>query len=86
MAALSTEYDRISQMQVAEPEPLLWSMSPLTMPSSTDDTEGSRDATGNGAIVRVMGLETEMVRNWLKQALKPLIASIGRDIFRAAFV
>jgi len=34
----------------------------------------------------VAGTETELVREWLKDALAPLKLSIGPDPYRAAFV
>lgn len=72
-------------MQAAKPDALLWSMSPLSIPSpSSDTTDGG--GNGTGAIVRVMGMETELVREWLKEALKPLEDEIGADAYRTAFI
>lgn len=81
VSLLASKYDSISQMQVPQPDSLVWSMSPLTLPAVQD---GSKHLSGS--IVRLMGMETEQVRNWLKEALQPLASSIGSDVLRAAFL
>ncbi|KAJ4002443.1 UreD urease accessory protein-domain-containing protein [Lentinula boryana] len=74
IAQLTTRYGGISIMQRKAPEDLLWSLS-----SIGSDKE-------NGAVVRVAGKETEMVKDWLKNTLKSLEQHIGVDVYRRAFV
>lgn len=85
IAQLAARFDAIQQMQATKPDALLWSMSPLSLPSPSSQAASGKTAQ-TGAIVRVMGLETELVREWLKEALRPLEESIGGDAYRTAFI
>lgn len=84
ISLLASRYDSISQMQLAEPEALVWSMCPLSLPKHATGLGEGQDIPG--AIIRIMGTETERVRAWLKDALQPLATSVGQDALRAAFV
>lgn len=74
IAHLAARYEDISVMQRRAPEDMLWSLSPI----GSDKKDGM--------IVRVAGIETELVKGWLKDALSPLEEIIGVDIYRRAFV
>lgn len=80
---LSKRFQVIQQMQATKPDSLLWSMSPLKLPNAI---AGSSMGTDGAAIVRVMAMETEQVREWLKEALRPLEGKIGSDAFHTAFI
>lgn len=69
---LDERYKKISIFRQREPPGLIWSLSPV---------RGEE-----GRIVRVAGKETEDVKLWLKEALRPLEQVIGPDVFRRAFV
>ncbi|KAJ1311123.1 hypothetical protein OPQ81_009624 [Rhizoctonia solani] len=69
---LQTGYGSISQRQRAEPEDLIWSLSPLV--------------EGDGICVRVAGKETELVREWLKARLVGLEIVVGVEAYSKAFV
>jgi urease accessory protein len=81
ITSLSIQFAAIQQMQAAKPDRLLWALSPLRIPA-----EMSVAGENEGAIVRVMGMETELVREWLKGALRPLKDSIGADAYQTAFI
>lgn len=81
ITSLSAQFAAIQQMQIATPDRLLWALSPLRVPTETPTAGGNQ-----GAVVRVMGMETELVREWLKAALRPLKDSIGTDAYRTAFM
>jgi urease accessory protein len=66
---LAAEYDAISQMQRSSPPDFVWSLSMVD----------------GGCIVRAAGLETEAVKNWLKDALADLATVIGDNTFQKAF-
>jgi urease accessory protein len=68
---LREEYARISVFKTGQPEDLLWSLSAL-----------GGDA---GAVVRVAGTESELVRRWLGNALRALQGIVGVDVYRRAF-
>ncbi|KAF9518243.1 hypothetical protein BS47DRAFT_1325545 [Hydnum rufescens UP504] len=89
IVSLSCAYDALSQMQIAQPDPLIWSISRLTLKEdSAKDSEDSlheQGGRGNGAIVRVAGMLTELVRNWLRASLGELEDVVGVDSFRTAF-
>ena len=70
VAKLTAAYDRISQMQRRERPTFVWSMSLLD----------------GGCIVRAAGLETEAVREWLRDTLREIEAIVGRDVYSRAFV
>jgi urease accessory protein len=84
IASLSTQFKAIQQMRATQPDRLLWALSPLNL---NIPGESIVEGGGNeGAIVRVMGMETELVREWLKRILEPLKDSIGADAYQTAFV
>ncbi|KAJ6604527.1 UreD urease accessory protein-domain-containing protein, partial [Mycena vulgaris] len=68
ISALAEEYGRISVFKTAAPARLLWSLS----------TFGD-----NGAVVRVAGMETEIVRRWVGDGLRAM--EVGRDEVRRGF-
>ncbi|KAG5636352.1 hypothetical protein H0H81_008348 [Sphagnurus paluster] len=68
---LSTQYDQISIFKTKAPAEMIWSLSPLA---------------GQGAIIRVAGKETEVVKTWLKQSLVDLQEAVGNDVYRIAFI
>ncbi|KAF8078749.1 UreD urease accessory protein-domain-containing protein [Lyophyllum atratum] len=68
---LAAQYDQIAIFRTKGPAELVWSLSPMT--------------SGNGAIVRVAGKETESVKTWLGQALIGLQQTVGIDVYRRAF-
>lgn len=68
-AKLATQYDAISQMQRSGPSDFVWSLSMLD----------------GGCIVRAAGLETEVVKKWLKDALADVAMVIGDNTFQKAF-
>ncbi|KAF8312388.1 UreD-domain-containing protein [Clavulina sp. PMI_390] len=96
ISALSERFATIQQMQASQPEKILWSMSFLHIPvagnsaveskSAGNDSGRSKEVLGRGAVVRVMGTETELVRMWLKKALAPLRDGVGSDAYHACFV
>lgn len=69
---LDERYHGISVFRQREPPGLIWSLSPV---------KGEE-----GRIVRIAGKETEDVKVWLKEALRPLEGVIGVDVYRRAFV
>lgn len=68
---LAAEYAKISVYQRSAPADLLWSFSLIC-----DD---------KGCIVRVAAKETEVIRNWLGEALKALEDVIGTEVYCKAF-
>ncbi|KAE9408224.1 UreD-domain-containing protein [Gymnopus androsaceus JB14] len=64
----------IAHLVSSTPEDIIWSLSPI----GSDKKDGM--------IVRVAGIETELVKGWLKDALSTLEEIIGVDIYRRAFV
>ncbi|KAJ7225641.1 UreD urease accessory protein-domain-containing protein [Mycena pura] len=70
IGALKEVYGQISVLKSREPAELLWSLSALS---------------DSGAVVRVAGKETEEVRRWLGEMLRPLEVVLGKDVFRQAF-
>lgn len=67
-----------SRTKIGIPQDVLWSCSPLT--KAGEDGE----ADTGGLVVRVAGLTTEMVRDWLRQHLVRLKALVGDDLYRQA--
>ncbi|KAK7468765.1 hypothetical protein VKT23_003266 [Stygiomarasmius scandens] len=67
------EYEKISVMKAYSPQELLWSLSPI-------------QNSGSGAIVRVAGKDTELVKEWLRNSLSRLEDLVGADVYRRAFV
>ena len=72
IAAISARYDKISIFKARTPAPLIWSLSNI-------------DSTNQGVVVRVAGIETEMVKGWLREALCGLEPIIGIDAYRRTF-
>lgn len=70
---ISAQYKHITVYQMKQPSDSLWSFSLLG--------QTSRD----GAIVRVAGKESEIVRSCLKIILRRLDVTIGIDTYRRAF-
>lgn len=67
VSALTEEYGRIQVFKTNERPGLLWSFS------------GFGDG---GRVVRIAGKETEEVRRWIGNALRPLEMVVGREIFQ----
>jgi urease accessory protein len=67
VSALTEEYGRIQVFKTNERPGLLWSFS------------GFGDG---GGVVRIAGKETEEVRRWIGNALRPLEMVVGREIFQ----
>ncbi|KAF9015502.1 hypothetical protein BDQ17DRAFT_1295352 [Cyathus striatus] len=67
---LETLYNRITVFKTKSPADLIWSFSTIQ--------------NGKGAVVRIAGLETEIVKKWLKQALLSIESIIGTDVYRQA--
>lgn len=102
ITSLSRTYDALSQMQLAHPDALIWSISQLALRETganpSPSAKGSRDSLSEqsnqnwdagkaeGAVVRVAGMHTELVRNWIKDSLSELVDVVGVDSFRAAFI
>jgi len=68
---LSGEYTGISVFKHSSPPNLLWSFSMIR--------------EGKGCVLRVAAKETEDVRSWLGERLKPLERLMGSDVYRRAF-
>lgn len=82
------------------PQAILWSLTILNEDSGSRDQAqipsssagGSASASssskqakgGRQAVVRIAGLDTEGVRNWLKQRLTPLEGVVGQDLYKQA--
>ncbi|KAG8695610.1 hypothetical protein FRC08_007659 [Ceratobasidium sp. 394] len=73
ITSFQSAYNLISQRQRAEPEDLIWSLSPLTDVNA-------------GACIRVAGTETELVKDWLKTRMEGLGRIVGQDVYNKAFV
>ena len=69
---LAFEYDQISVFKAKIPTEIIWSLSPLT--------------SKGGAIVRIAGKETEMVKRWLGEALITIQDTVGIDVYRSTFL
>ncbi|KAH9486620.1 Urease accessory protein D [Psilocybe cubensis] len=72
IADITAKYNNISVFKTRQPDTLIWSLSPV-------------DSKKRGAVVRVAGLETEMVKEWLKQTLAGFEDVVGKDLYRRAF-
>jgi len=71
LAEIAEAYEKISVFKQPSVPDLIWSFSPI------------RD--GKGGIVRVAGVDTESVRNWLKDIFQKLEDMIGIDTYCKAF-
>jgi urease accessory protein len=72
ISSIAESYARITVFKTKVPAGLIWSVSPV-------------DSTDLGIVVRVAGAETEMVKEWLKNALAGIEAIIGRDAYKRVF-
>lgn len=76
LQAISEHFKGLSQdttqYQRLFSEDLIWSYSELEKDQA--------------AVIRCAGVETETIKDWLAEQLKPLEMLIGRDIYKAAFV
>lgn len=72
ITSISHKYDQLSVFKTRSPAPLIWSVSPI-------------DVNKAGVIIRVAGMESEAVKEWLKDALCGLERIIGVDVYRRAF-
>lgn len=70
ISKLTSQYKKISVFRSKGPTDLLWSLSTLAE---------------NGAVIRVAGMEVEMVRRWLGVSLSSIEDIIGADIYRSVF-
>ncbi|KAF8846261.1 UreD-domain-containing protein [Paxillus ammoniavirescens] len=69
---LSREYQSISIFKTTSPARLVWALSPVE--------------EGRTYVVRVAGIDTEVVKSWLRDALRGFENVIGIDTYRKAFV
>ncbi|THV07657.1 UreD-domain-containing protein [Dendrothele bispora CBS 962.96] len=72
---LRERYGKMTVMKATTPTELLWSLSSICS-----------DSDGLGMIVRVAGKDTELVKEWLRDALSSLADVVGIDVYRRAFV
>ncbi|KAH9968841.1 UreD-domain-containing protein [Russula dissimulans] len=70
---LEGQMQKMSVFRVKEPLDVLWSLSGV-------------HGEPRGRIVRVAGKETESVKTWLVNALRPLVDVIGEEVYSKAFV
>ncbi|KAF9455045.1 UreD-domain-containing protein [Macrolepiota fuliginosa MF-IS2] len=71
-------FEAITVFKRGMPEDVIWSFSPIGLP-------GAEGCEGTGAVVRVAGKETELVKGWLKEGLKGIEEVMGADVYRRAF-
>lgn len=71
-------FEAITIFKQRAPDDLIWSFSALETPSV-------EESTNKGAIVRVAGKETELVKEWLKEGLRGIETAVGVDVYRRAF-
>jgi len=69
---MSYKYDQLSVFKTRSPAPLIWSVTPI-------------DASKAGVIIRVAGMESEAVKEWLRGTLRGLERIVGVDVYRRAF-
>ncbi|KAF9521692.1 urease accessory protein UreD [Crepidotus variabilis] len=77
IAAITSRYALITVFKTREPTELIWSLSPIE--------PARHELEGQGVVVRVAGRTTEMVKDWLKEALSGLEAVVGRNYYKRAF-
>ncbi|EJD04058.1 UreD-domain-containing protein [Fomitiporia mediterranea MF3/22] len=70
VGALSADYHEICVYQQSSPSDLLWSMSCIEQ----------------GCVVRVAGMTTESVRQWIRTSLNRLEEHVGADVLGKAFL
>ncbi|KAG6336126.1 hypothetical protein ID866_2964 [Astraeus odoratus] len=69
---LNRKLQSLSVFKTATPPQMLWAMTPV------DD--------GRVFVIRAAGVETEIVKNWLRESLRPLEDIVGVDTYRKAFL
>ncbi|EKM83578.1 hypothetical protein AGABI1DRAFT_66331 [Agaricus bisporus var. burnettii JB137-S8] len=74
---LRVTFEMITVFKRREPEDLIWSFSPAC--------NASPIGLGTGAIVRIAGTETDVVKVWLKERLRGLEEIVGPDVYRKAW-
>jgi len=72
------QFEAITVFKRGKPEDVIWSFSSIGLP-------GAEGCEGTGAVVRVAGGETELVKGWLKEGLKEIEEVMGADVYRRAF-
>jgi urease accessory protein len=75
VALLRQRYQDISVMKVHAPSDLLWSFSEFEQPADVR----------NVVLVRVAARSTELVKEWLVEALRGLEDIVGIDVYRRTF-
>lgn len=68
--SITAQYNRISVFKQKSPGDMIWSLSPISQ---------------DGAVMRVAGQETEIVKGWLQQALGGIEEIVGTDVYRRVF-
>lgn len=96
IAELKTRWLQVQQRVVpavragvkTSPEAVLWSFSLLPIPTSAirseDTTAKQEEPIPDAAILRLAGAETQVVRDWLRDNLSPLMLHVGEDLYRQA--
>jgi urease accessory protein len=69
---ITNSYEQLSVFKRTQPDRLIWSLSPI--PGHV------------GCIVRVAGIETEDVKQFLKEALRSLQSVVGQDLYSKTFL
>ena len=72
MAHMMARYDGIVVFKTRTPERLIWSLSLI-------------DSSKRGIVIRVAGVTTETVKEWLMDALSGLETIIGKDAYKRVF-
>lgn len=67
---MTAQYDLISILKSRSPAEMVWSLSPICP---------------GGAVVRIAGNETEVVKKWLGTALEGIASVVGVDAYRRMF-
>ena len=76
---LEALFTQESVFRVRAPPALLWSISAMKV-------QGNADPEAIVRVLRVAAVETEDVRVWLRDALRPLGDVVGEEIYSKAFV
>ncbi|KIY45746.1 UreD-domain-containing protein [Fistulina hepatica ATCC 64428] len=77
LEALKKRYNTITVWGHSRPESLLWSLS----------TVSAGDATSQAVhVVRIAGIETEIVKHWLKGTLKEIVDIIGEEVYQRVLI
>lgn len=75
---LQAMFEGITIFKKRVPEDLIWSFSAIGV-------SGVGGSAGAGAVVRVAGKETELVKGWLKEGLKGIEDVVSVDVYQRAF-